>query len=331
MDRKPEVRMKKKDRRRQLRQRVGTVVLLVAVCCFFGGVFARYLYQRSTDYSQIVADHFYFTADLLGDTQMVPVDGVQGEHYNFTAASTEGSWYLYGASEHRIQIRVQNYYDDLRVTEDAISYRAEVSVKKADGTAIQKTETFPILKKGEENFSSGTLSTLEDGADTAGKAYDDLILDIPAYTEWTYEDGTVVTAKISSEKPYRKTLTLQFVLYATDTALRYKVVDSAGSPYAELIIMTNVNINGDGVQPYLVWSEELSIDNTNPLTYTLGTDGTVTQQAGMENRKMQISKQQKTGESESIYFFKQDTSKNYSKKEMIVTPDSSGTYTITIE
>lgn len=95
--------------------------------------------------------------------------------------------------------------------------------------------------------------------------------------EQAYKDGTTVIVKIASTSPYKKTLTMKFILYATDTTLKDRITDSSGSPYAELVLMTNVEGN-NGVKPYLNWSKELEIDNTNPLTFT--------QQSGMTEKNM---------------------------------------------
>lgn len=335
MDRKQiQKKMQKKNRdHRQHRQMILIGSLFVAVCCLFGGILARYIHQSVTEKSQITADSFYFTANLLGDTTMVPQEGAEQESYAFGEASTEGSWDLYGASQHEIKVIVQNYYDAFRVTKEEIAYTGSVTVTDADGNEIKKASPeaegsgtpYPVWKQGDQIFSNGTLPAGENG-----KQETTLTLQIPSYTEWNYTDGTVVTAKLTSTVPYRKTLTLKFILYATDTTLKYQVVDSVGSPYAELILMTNVD-EAAGVKPTLQWSDDLSIDNTNPLTFTYDKDsGAFTQQNGMENRNMQISQSLQAGRSESIYFFKTDTTKDYSKEETIVNPGGENNYVVLI-
>ena len=306
---------------RQLRQKIYIGVLLIAVCCLLVGILARYIKQSQTGNSQITSENFYFTTNLLGDTKMVSEDGQTKDQYAFGAKSTEGTWYLYGASEHNVTVNVQNYFDKLRVTPKDIQYTGTISVKNKNGETISASGTFPKLKKGNDAFTSGTLKTGTEGTS------DELTLAIPKNSEWDYEDGTVVTLTLKSTSPYKKTLTMKFVLYATDTNLKYRVEDSAGSPYAELIMMTNVD-GSSGVQPYLTWDDGLKIDNTNPLTFSYAS-GTFTQQQGMTDRNMQVSEKLKTGRSESIYFFKKDTSKNYSQSERIVNPVND-TYTITV-
>lgn len=307
--------IKKKYRNgRQLRQKLYIGCLLVCACGLLGGVWARYIHESVTESSQIIADKFYFTTAFLGDTKMVTYDNLEQTNYTFDDKSTEGQWSLYGASAHNVTIQVQNYFDELRITEEPIKYEGSVTVQDADGKEIAKESgsSFPELKNGSDLFSNGTLAP----NGSSKKAASEITLVIPSYTDWNYKDGTVVTAKIESTSPYRKTLTMKFVLYATDTTLKYEVVDSAGSPYAELILMTNVS--GE-VWPYLQWSEKLSIDNTNPLTYTYE-NGIFSQQGQMENRHMQLSQALETGRSESIYFFKSDTSENYSQPTTVVNP-----------
>lgn len=304
---------------RQLRHKIYIGFVCVAVCCLFVGILAKYIYEKATQTSQITADKFYFTADILGDTKMVSNDGDEGTTYSFGERSTSGTWYLYGASTHNIQIKVQNYFDELRINEQAITYKGNISVKDPQGNEVTTAKNLE-LKNGDTTFTEGTLQ-----ADNKQQS-DTLTLAIPSHSDWQYKDGTTVTVTVQSTSPYKKTLTMKFILYATDTTMKYQINDSAGSPYAELILMTNVDAD---IQPYLSWSDELEIDNTNPLTFTHNGDQFV-QQKGMEARNMQISQKLQSGRSESIYFFKNDTSKNYAKSETIVNPVNDK-YTITID
>ena len=303
----------------QLRRRIYIGLLCIVVCCLFVGILAKYIYEKATQTSQITADKFYFTVDLLGDTKMVSSAGDEGTTYSFGEKSTQGTWYLYGASKHDIQINVQNYFDELRITKQDIAYTGSISAKDPDGNEIASVDNL-LLKNGDTTFASGILQT----GDT--KKSQTLTASIPSHTDWSYKDGTTVTVTIKSTSPYKKTMTMKFILYATDTTMKYQINDSAGSPYAELILMTNVDVN---IKPYLVWSTELEIDNTNPLTFYYDSNNKIVQQDGMENRNMQISQALKTGRSETIYFFKNDTSKNYAQSETIVSPVNNK-YTINI-
>lgn len=326
---------------RQLRQKsYGMIILLAAVCCLFGGLIARYIHQSVTDPGQITSDNFYFTANLLGDTNMVKTDGTSEETYAFTEQSTEGTWYLYGSGVHAIQINVQNFYDSLRVTDADITYETSVEVTDAAGNTISVDDALmPTVTKDTDTANdtantekaTGNSYLLKTNADKSA-AKDVQTLTIPEHTKWNYADGTTVTLKITSTSPYKKTLTMHFVLYAVDTTLSYEVVDTVGSPYASLILMTNVTSGNEstGIRPVLQWPEELDIDNSNALTFQQNTDGTFVPVTGMTERNMQVSQDLATGRSETIYFFKTDTSKNYSRKQTVVKPSTNGTYVINL-
>lgn len=289
------------------------IIMIVIILLLLVGVLSKYIFDHQTDVSQVTADKFYFTVDVLGDTTMES-DGNGND--SFGEKSTTKTWQLYGASEHQMKIKVQNYFDELRINDQDIEYKADVNVEDPNGKMISFDRL--ELKDGDQTFKNGKLIGKE-------KQNQTLILQIPSYDKWNYKDGTTVIAKIQSTSPYKKTLTMRFILYATDTSLKYKIVDDAKRPYAELILMSNVEKE---VQPYLVWSKELQIDNTNPYTFQ-HEKGEFIQQSGIEERNMQISKPLKTGESESIYFFKSDRSKNFSQEEVTVNPEN-GKYVIHI-
>jgi hypothetical protein len=314
------------------------VVILALMVIAAAGVAARYLRSYKSDSGQATAREFYFTTDLLGDSSMVDESGSAGEGntYSFPAEQS-GTYYLYGGSAHAITIQVQNFSDTERITQENITYTASVTVETPQNSGNAYERSYVSLKNGDTTWNTGknhTLSGKQQESDT-------LILDIPSYQERSYADGTMVTVLLASTAPYEKTIKLNFCLYSVDTALRYEVNDSFGSPYAELVIMTNVGTNRqDGqssstVQPYLRWGSDLSIDNTNNLTYTYNEAATsgenpFNQKEGMTDRSMQISRELNPGESESIYFFKSDTSKNYSLTARTVAKNEDGLYLITI-
>jgi hypothetical protein len=115
---------------------------------------------------------------------------------------------------------------------------------------------------------------------------------------------------VKSSAPYEKTLQLTFNVYPAGSGVTYEVVDSANSLYAELIIR---NDTAQEVQPTLEWPDTLSIDNTNELTFSYE-GGAFTQQPGIDERNMQLSRALKLKESVSIYFFKSDNG-NYTTAE----------------
>ena len=303
----------KKERNRKI---LWIVCFLAAVCSFSGETFARYIQKNKTGMSQITTENFYFTTNLLGDTVMVPVDGQESDCYAFGEKSTEGIWNLSGAEAYDIDMQIQNYYDVLRITEKPITYEVEASVWKKDGTEI--TDSGVQVKKENTAVTDGVL---EGGIPSQDK----ITVEIPDHGTWAYEDSTEVCIKIKSTSPYTKTLTQKFLLYAPEDTMEYEIRDQENSPYAELLLRTEAP---KGVQPYLVWSDELYIDNTNSLTWDL-VDGQFRQQAGIEERDMQVSEPVVMGRSESIYFFKKDPSENFAREKTTVS-SSEGRYRIKI-
>ena len=313
--------MKKKENKISSNQKI--VIAIIIVLALIGGVGAKYLLKFSSDKGKVTADKFYFTTDLLGDQTMIAAIGENASNYRYEDIQ-KGEWHLYGGGAHDISFQVRNFADEKRVTKTKISYTANVEAKKSDGSVIQNLAT--IQKSGEtgQNTNAAVTSTL------AGEqsATDSLVLSIKSSNEISYDEGTEVVVTITSTSPYKKTMEFHFKLYTVDTYLRYEVKDSVDSPYAELFIMTNIvdggNTGSGGVRPWLQWSDKLSIDNTNSLTYGKEFDPV----DGIESRNMQISQQLKAGESESIYFFKSDPKENYSQEEKIVEPAEDGKYII---
>lgn len=286
------------------------LILAGAVFMLVGGVAARYVWQTWSEYAAVNSEPFYFTADLLGDTEMT-ADADNGS-YSFVSPES-GTWHLYGGEEHTVEFNILNHYDNLRITQNVIKYTATVDAKDFNGVTL--TDSTGNLLTGSQNLGEAPV--------TEGTKYEQksqkLILTIPG----GYTEEKTVTVVITSTKPYKKTLELNFVVHPAGKGLIYEVVDSVNSPYAELIIRNDTDKE---VQPTIKWDEtSLSIDNTNELTFKYA-DGAFTQQAGIENKVMQISRNLNIGESVSIYFFKSE-SKNYAIANTTVNDSN---YTITI-
>lgn len=288
------------------------LILAGAALMLVGGLAARYFWQSWSEYATVTSEPFYFTANLLGDTEMTAnVENL------YSLNSPSGTWHLYGGGEHKVDFTIQNYYDDLRITQNVIEYTATVDAKDFNGVTL--TDSTGNLLTGSQNLGEAPVT---EGAKYEQKSQK-LILTIPG----GYTEEKTVTVEITSTKPYKKTLELNFVVHPAGTGLIYEVVDSVNSPYAELIIR---NDTGKEVQPTIDWSgTSLSIDNTNELTFKY--DGTAfTQQPGMEGKKMTVSRALKPNESVSIYFFKSE-SKNYAIANTTVnTTINDSNYTITI-
>lgn len=289
------------------------IAVLVSVV-LIGFVFAKYIYTGIRESSQTTAPKFYFTADLLGDTEMVNAMGSTSNVYVFGPESTEGSWHVYGGNEHDLIINLQNYYDELRITQSALNFTAAVETVIPEGSTAGYAASNVTVTPQSGMLSGGTQKNQQ------------VQVSIPSYDASSYEDGTVVTVTVSSLAPYEKSLVFHFVLYKSAPKLSYRVIDNAKSPYAELQLLVG-EIGGESIAPTLIWPETLSIDNANPLTFKI-VDGEIRQQDGMAARNMEISQPLLNRESESIYFFKNDTTANYTCPITVVFADVDNKYTI---
>lgn len=248
----------------------------------------------------------------------------------------EGTWNLYGGGAHEITFELRNYYDDLRITQGQISYTVSVEAKTpADESGSSSSITGLATVSDHPTDPAGTTGSEISGAlgsaGSEGKAVQEITLSIADEQTVPYDDGTEVIVTIQSTSPYKKIMKLHFLLYQVDTYLSYEIQDSVGSPYAELILMANsVGTESTGsVQPYLTWPKDLSIDNTNGLTYTY--ESGFVQQGGMTDRKnMQISRALRQKKVSLFIFSMADVSKNYSKQRTIVNKNDENNYVISI-
>lgn len=306
------------------------ILLLLAVLLIapLGYVAAKYVFTDQPRWSQIHADEFYFTAALLGDTEMI----VENQGLKFDDNSTAATWTVYGGSAHQISINIQNYYDQLRITEKAIQYKASVSVTD-DPTGGESYSPGSDLNVHLKN-STASSGTLSGGSMTSAE----LILEIPSYASHHYDKNTVVTLLVKSNKPYTKTLTINIVLVADPPVLSYQIRDNVDSPYAELVLMSwaDYPVGGGTVHPVtLVWPDYLSIDNSDPLTFNIV--GGVFQQmpitvdaVATDKCSMLLSSPINNGQSESIYFFKDDLKQNYTRGITVVDEAADGSLTVDI-
>lgn len=285
---------------------VGVLVLVFCVCF---GVFAKYMQNNKYD-NTVLAEDFYFTVDLLGDTN--------------TVQSLERTVDLYGGGEHELSFTVQNFFDEKRVNGTAIEYTVKIDTENS---------TYSGASLGAYDASY----TLAAGPDEASKEF---VLTIPA----GYKEGDRVIVTVASSAPYEKTMTLTFLLHRFTADVSYRVIDQAGSSTASLIIMTNVEVEKGKL--FLDWSgaqtrggvfqaEEniLQIDTTN--LYILDEiDGVLQFETnkipeGGYLKTATVTRSLKPGESILIYFFKIDPQADYSKDTTAATY-ADGKYTVTL-
>ncbi len=295
---------KSKNRIQSFRVLAGNLIVLSVLVAIAVPIVGKYINISEPQTAEISAENFYFTTDLTGDSKMVS-EQEQSSNYRYENIQS-GLWYLYGGGSHEIVIELRNYYDSMRITKSDIEYTVNVAVESDKASA----NLAYLTNENGAPIAGGTLAY--DEGTVGGMANQKVVLNIKALGgDISYEDETVVTVTIESTKPYVKTIQLKFKLFTWDELLLYEVKDDVNSLFAELIIMAGDFASDSDIQPYIQWSEDLQIDNTNALTYNYK-NGVFTQQDGMMERNMQVSHSFNASQSESLYFFKTDIQKNYS-------------------
>lgn len=280
-----------------------SIISIVAISTFTV-VLAKYI--RTRDYTiNFESGKFYFTVDLLGDTNDIE--------------SLTGEYDLYGGDEKEIIFNVQNFFDELRINKDNIKYNISYEITNPAGKSYDLAQ----LKNSDGNVITTEERTLI--GDT--KSFNKYTLTLPE----GYANGTVVTVTISSVTPYTKTMKLVFNLHNYEHLIGYYVNDSSGdiAILAELFITFNLNVDVSVNEIIIDWSSinatsnVIQLDESNP-------DVTPIDDGGEYYSKAKINRDVTAGESITIYFFKTDTTKNYSfeiKSAQLV----DGNYYITIE
>ncbi len=306
------------------------MVAVLLVIVLIGGLFARFAYNKIYLENRVGAKDFYFTVDLLGDTT--------------TVESLERDIHIYGGETAELKFKVQNYFDNKRVTEYNLKYDISYACDKPEYTGCSLT-----LADGSAITANGNQM------DGGGKKTNEYKLMLPL----GYKEETKVTVYVSSTSPYTKNMEVRFILHPGEADLLYRVEDIPGAPFAELIIMANKPV--DAGKLVVDWSDInneaagfnkanlLQVDTTNE--YLLDTDAD--KKIGLfnaENNKpeeyesltsIKTTKAIRSLESISIYFFKKDPNQDYSTEktpasnEYVDLPFTSynsetGVYTITL-
>lgn len=185
------------------------ILLVTCVLVLVGGVAAKYINVRNGQ-NVIAAKEFYFTSNLLADT---------GKEYQLNASATE------------ISFTLGNNEDELRYSEDAISYTVEVD----NGATLEIQDTTKgTLENGKVSVDSIKLSGLE-----RGKTY---------------------TVTAVGKAGYIKTLKATFKVADNDENL-YKYLDTKNGAYVLLTVWAD-NLKGD---VSVEFPAGLIPDNTDPI------------------------------------------------------------------
>ena len=263
-------------------------VILLTLLSFglVSGVLAKYVVEKNYNV-EFESGKFYFTVDLLGDTnelsELTPI-------YN-----------LYGADTKEINFSVQNYFDALRINENDIKYDIKIEVKKVpdssyDGVTLLNNDDVEILS--EEKILTKNVQSDNDYKLTI---------------ESGYENGTQVIITINAKSPYTKTIVLTFNLYTYEYLIGYYIndVSSESSIYAELFVTFNILVDVSVNEIIIDWSKPNK--DSNALQIDLSNDIiTPIDEGNGYYSKAKINRNINAGEAVTIYFFKTNPLDDYS-------------------
>lgn len=269
-------------------------------------VAAKYITEHFSNVT-IESDKFYFTIDLLGDTN--------------TIESLEKTYYFYGGDTKEVTFNIQNFFDDFRVTNSNIKYNISLDVTLPSGSSYETSKVSidnlgeNVLPKSGKNSDTTTLTILEG-----------------------YDNETIVKVTVSSTSPYKKTFVLTFVLMTYESEASYYIIDSKDSLYAELIFTTNVIVPKASLiidfNSINALSNIIQVDMTN--IYVIDEEGLLNQLDDDEDYLKVIYNTLtiNSGEAISIKFFKSDITKDYSVSNTKLTSEvllDSNVFTIVLE
>lgn len=250
-------KIKQTNKKKKSSYRWYLLVGMMAILCTFAGSFAKYTHREKME-KEGDSGQFYFTSNYLTENEKT---------YTLSANATQ------------IDIELRNYADELRWSDNDISYTYSVS---KDENNILETSTGKIVRES----NKGTKSDIKIQDMTAG----------------TYK-VTVV-----ADTPYTKTLKGRFIIPKEDDSISYTISDSSGSPYVLLTVSTKTY---DG-KIKISWPEGVIPDSTQEIFENVNTWNNNSYSSG--DATTQVS----AYSSYTYQFFKTDTAQTYDKNTIKV-------------
>ncbi len=283
-------------------------ILALVILSVAGVVYAKYVFQKDYEDSLIKAESFYFTVDLLGDSN--------------APEKTTKEIHIYSGNK-EVSFTVQNFFDSLRINQEDIQYTVSYTVISDDPSAPLSGVT---LKRGTTPVTDDPITLT--GVSAKEETYS-------LYIPNGYTNGDKIQVTVTSQTPYQKTMIMTFVLHTYEYELEYVLEDHVGSPYATLTLMTNVAIDAKKItvdcSAFNTTQYVLQVDTTNE--YVLDPDSTLTTNNPGNGylSQFKITSALKVRESISIKLLKTDMSMNYSIGRAGINHGNDGTYTIILE
>ncbi len=193
-----------------MKNRKRNLIIIISFSIIIGFVLLISTISGAKYYSEkyypttVSSDKFYFTVDLLGNTNL-PSD-------------LNKTYHLYGGDAKNIKFNVVNYFDDLRITSSDITFDVALSGSAKDLSSVVVEKT--TLSKDNKDESLVALNILE--------GYKNL-------------DEVVVT--ITSNAPFKKVFNITFVLHSYNEIVECKINDNDKSLYAEVVVSANILID----------------------------------------------------------------------------------------
>jgi hypothetical protein len=210
---------------------VVALALLFAVGTFFYQTSAKYVFGKSAT-GTLVTNEFYFESDLLAEDAPAYTVNYQTEAVdadNQTGASNPKSISSF-------TFVLKNYADNLRITEDDISYTVSVD---SELSVTYESESTSGTAQNSNNTSAHTLN---------GKKKSEEKITVVGF-----EKGKTYTIAVTGKTLYTKTLKATITVY-DDGAEVYQYVNTAQSAY---VLLT-------------VWTENVASGTTVTITYPTG-------------------------------------------------------------
>ena len=254
---------------------IAFVLLLVS------GISTAKYYNEKYYPSVVASENFYFTIDLLGNTN--------------TDDSLVKTYHLYGGDSKSIDFNIQNYFDELRITSNDVLFNISIEGSEASRATL--------------TCSKNTLSK-----NTLDKAQCHLEI------SEGYANLGEVHVVIKSTSPYVKTMKLIFVLHSYAEVVECTINDSDSSLYAEVVISSNIYIDDKhlSIDYSSINATEniLRVDMTNPYVKD---DANTNNPGDSFLKKIVITSEINPGQSVSINFYKKDISVDYSSLHIELT------------
>lgn len=182
------------------------IIISLLLLLFLGGVsFGRYAYKEIRDF-YLATKKFYFNSDKLTE---------KGANYRIENWS--------GVGTYSVTINMNSFDNNNLFSEENINYDIEYDCSEG------------VTCSSLENKTSGVISTSQHTDSFT------IVITVPTDTVFETGDMVVLNIKATSTSPYEKELKGRFTLVVGQYGLSYEIEDSANSPYLNIRITNTLD------------------------------------------------------------------------------------------